>query len=44
MDKLKKNEVIELDFLKNVEYGLAKNKDMSKETIAMVKTLCFEEE
>jgi len=40
VEKLKKNEVVELDFLSNIENGLLVNKKMSKETVRMIRELC----
>ncbi len=44
VEKLKKNEVIELDFLKNIERALQINKKLSKETVSMINELCLEED
>jgi hypothetical protein len=43
VEKLKKNEAIELDFLKNIEKALLINKKLSKETVSMINELCSEE-
>jgi len=40
VEKLKKNEVVELDFLSNIENGLLINKKLSKETVKMIRELC----
>jgi DNA repair exonuclease SbcCD nuclease subunit len=40
VEKLKKNEVVELDFLSNIENGLLVNKKLSKETVKMIRELC----
>jgi len=43
VEKLKKNEVVELDFMKNIEKALLINKKLSKETVNMVNELCAED-
>lgn len=43
VEKLKKNEAIELDFLKNIENKLLINKKLSKETVSMIRELCTED-
>jgi len=43
VEKLKKNEAIELDFMKNIEKALLINKKLSKETVNMIRELCNEE-
>jgi len=40
VEKLKKNEAVELDFLSNIENGLLVNKKLSKETVKMIRELC----
>jgi DNA repair exonuclease len=42
VEKLKKNEAIELDFMKNIEKALLINKKLSKETVNMINELCIE--
>lgn len=44
VEKLKKNETIELDFMKNIEKALLINKKLSKETVNMINYLCSEKE
>jgi DNA repair exonuclease SbcCD nuclease subunit len=44
VEKLKKNEAIELDFMKNIEKALLINKKLSKETVSMINYLCSEKE
>jgi DNA repair exonuclease SbcCD nuclease subunit len=44
VEKLKKNEAIELDFMKNIEKALLINKKLSKETVNMINYLCSEKE
>lgn len=44
VEKLKKNEAIELDFMKNIEKALLINKGkMKKETVSMIRELCTED-
>lgn len=40
VDKVKKNEVVELDFMKNIEKALMMNKNLSKETRNTIRELC----
>jgi DNA repair exonuclease SbcCD nuclease subunit len=43
VEKLKKNEVVELDFMKNIEKALLINKKLDKETVKVIRELCEEE-
>jgi DNA repair exonuclease SbcCD nuclease subunit len=43
VEKLKKNEVVELDFMKNIEKALLINKKLDKEIVKVIRELCEEE-